>query len=78
MLSSLDVSETALPNLTCAGTRIAHVHVFLLREDRHGLPGYHLLIPREYSESVWTSILHAGSEVGICPAGLAALELLAA
>jgi heterotetrameric sarcosine oxidase gamma subunit len=78
MLTSLDVRETALPDFACSETKIAHVHAALLREDVKDLPGYHIVIPREYSESVWTSILHAGREFELCPAGLAALELLRA
>jgi glycine cleavage system aminomethyltransferase T len=78
LLTSLDASETAVANLACAETRIAHVHALVLREDINQLPAFHLLIPREYSESAWTSILHAGGEFGIRPAGLGALALLRA
>jgi glycine cleavage system aminomethyltransferase T len=76
MLTSLDVGNTALPDRTCAQTRIAHVHAAILREDIKHVLAFHVLIPREYSESAWTSILHAGIEFGICPVGLEALELL--
>jgi glycine cleavage system aminomethyltransferase T len=76
LLTSLDVGEGAFPDLACTETNIAHVHAALLREDVNGLLAYHMLIPREYSESAWASILHAGREVGMCPAGLAAFDLL--
>jgi glycine cleavage system aminomethyltransferase T len=78
LLTSLDIGEAVLPNLACTETKVAHVHAAVLREDIDHLPAFHLLIPREYSESAWTSILHAGAEFGICSVGLAALELLRA
>ena len=40
------------------------------------LPAYHLLVSREYGESVWDAILHAGHEFHIAPFGLKALEFL--
>jgi glycine cleavage system aminomethyltransferase T len=76
LLTSLDVGEIALPNYACTETTVAHVHAKVLREDVSRLPAFHVLMPREYSESVWTSILHLGGEFGVSPAGLEALRLL--
>jgi glycine cleavage system aminomethyltransferase T len=75
-LSSLNVSEEALPDLSCAQASVAHVHTVVLREDIGGLPSFQLLMGRDYAESAWEAILHAGHEFGLHPFGLEALELL--
>lgn len=78
LLTSLNVNKEALPNLSATGAKVAHIPAFLLREDIGALPAFQILIPREYSEDAWESILHAGAAWGICPAGLAALSVLEA
>ncbi len=79
-LTSLNVANTALPNLCCAQASLAHVHTIVLREDigsiPRSIPGFHFLISREYGESVWEAIVHAGHEFHLQPFGLGALELL--
>jgi glycine cleavage system aminomethyltransferase T len=75
-LTSLNVSATALPNLSCAQTSVAQAHAIILREDIRALPGFHLLISREYAESVWEAIVHCGREFRLQPFGLEALTLL--
>jgi glycine cleavage system aminomethyltransferase T len=75
-LTSLNVSEATLPNLSCAQTSLAHVHTIVLREDLGLIPGFHLLVSREYGESVWDAIVHAGHEFHLQPFGLGALTLL--
>ncbi len=75
-LSSLNVSDEALPNLTCSQTNVAHAHAIVLREDLGAIPAYHLLVSREYAESVWESVARAGAEFRIVSFGLKALELL--
>ena len=75
-LTSLNVGEAALPNLQCAQASVAHVHTMVLREDLGTMPAFHLLITREYAESVWESIVHAGHEFHLCPCGLEALQML--
>jgi sarcosine oxidase subunit alpha len=75
-LTSLNPSEGAMGNLTCAQASLAHVHAIVLRDDLPGIPAFHLLVGREYGESVWESILHAGREFQITPFGLEAQTLL--
>jgi len=75
-LTSVDLSDKALPNLSCIQANVAHTHAIVLREDLPHLAAYHVLISREYSEGVWGSIIHAGHEYDLCPFGLKALELL--
>jgi glycine cleavage system aminomethyltransferase T len=77
-LSPLNTQEEAFPNLTCAQASVAHSHAVLLREDIGPLPAVHLLIGREYAESAWDAILHAGHEFHIAPFGLEALARLRA
>jgi glycine cleavage system aminomethyltransferase T len=75
-LTSLNVSDGGLPNLSCAQANLAHVHTTVLREDIGSIPGFHLLVSREYGESVWEAIVHAGNEFDLQPFGLGALGLL--
>jgi glycine cleavage system aminomethyltransferase T len=77
-LTSLRLSGDALPSGACAQASVAHAHAIVLREDLTQTPAYHILISREYAESVWESILHAGHEYHLQPFGLKALELLRA
>ena len=73
-LTSLNVA--ALENFACGQASLAHVHSTVLREDLGDLPAFHVLVSREYGESVWDAILHAGHEFQIAPFGLKALEFL--
>jgi glycine cleavage system aminomethyltransferase T len=76
-LSSLNVSDTALPNLACAQAGLAHIPGIFLREDIGAIPAFHLLITRDYAVSAWNAILHAGHEFGLSPSGLEAIHSLA-
>jgi glycine cleavage system aminomethyltransferase T len=75
-LTSLNVSEKALPDSGCGQASLAHVRAIILRQDLGPLPAFHLLVSREYGESVWDSLLHAGSEFRIAQFGLKALQIL--
>jgi aminomethyltransferase len=75
-LTSLNLSESSLPDLSCGQASLAHVHAIILRKDSNGVPAYHLLVSREYGESIWDSVLHAGDEFHIAPFGLEAQQLL--
>lgn len=75
-LTSLNLSGSARGNLTCAQATVAHVHAIVLRDDLPGVPAFHLLVGREYGESVWESVLHAGQEFHVAPFGLEAQRLL--
>jgi len=75
-LTSLNVSEKALPNSGAGQASLAHVRAIILHRDLGLLPAFHLLVSRDYGESVWDSLLHAGSEFGITQFGLKALQIL--
>lgn len=75
-LTSLNVSDGSLPDLACAQSRLAHVRAIILRKDVAGMPAYHLLVSREYGESVWESVLEAGKEFNLSPFGLQAQQLV--
>ena len=77
-LTSLNVSEKGFPDISCRQTSLAHVHAIILRKDINQILAYHVLVSREYGESVWDSIMHAGHEFGLAPFGVKALELLGA
>lgn len=73
-LTSLNVS--ALSNLACGQANVAHVHGRVLRDDIGDIPAFQILVSREYGESAWDAILHAGHEFHMAAAGLKALEFL--
>src|SRR5712692_851069 len=73
-LTSLNVS--ALENLSCGQAGLAHVHSTVLRDDLGRIPAFHILVSRDYGESVWEAILHAGHEFQLAPFGLKALEFV--
>jgi glycine cleavage system aminomethyltransferase T len=75
-LTSLNVSEKTLPDSGCGQASLAHVRAIILRRDLGALPAFHLLVSREYGESVWDSLLHAGSQLRIAQFGLKALQIL--
>ncbi len=75
-LTSLNVSEKALPDLGCGQSGLAHVRSIILRQDLGSVPAFHILVNRDYGESVWDALLHAGHEFHAAPFGLKALETL--
>ena len=75
-LTSLNVSESALPDLACGQASLAHVRSIILRQDLGSVPAFHLLVSRDYGESVWDSLLHAGHEFHLAPFGAKALGTL--
>jgi glycine cleavage system aminomethyltransferase T len=77
-LSSLNCSDERLPNLACAQGNVAHIHTIVLREDLGTMPSYHLLVTRDYAESFWEALVHAGHEFSLRPFGTKALEGLRA
>jgi glycine cleavage system aminomethyltransferase T len=75
-LTSLNVSEQVLTNLSCGQTSLAHVHARVLRQDFPQTPAFLLMVGREYGESVWDALFHAGGEFHLTPFGLRAHEIL--
>jgi len=72
-LTSLNSSDAGLPNLGCAQASLAHVPAIFLRQEIGEMPGFYLLITRDYAESVWEAILQAGHEFHLAPIGMEAL-----
>jgi glycine cleavage system aminomethyltransferase T len=75
-LTSLNLSEAVLSDKRSAQASLAHVPAIFLREDIGPLPAFYLLITRDYAESVWEAILHAGYEFNLCRSGLESLRSL--
>jgi heterotetrameric sarcosine oxidase gamma subunit len=71
-LTSLDVRDEKLPNLSCAAGPMASIRVVLLRRDRARLPGYEVFCNREYGEYLWSAVMEAGAEFKMKPFGRAA------
>ena len=61
-------------DLTKAYGSVAHVRSLVTRHEL----GFLLMIPRDYAESVWESLLHAGEEFHITVFGLEASRRLEA
>jgi heterotetrameric sarcosine oxidase gamma subunit len=77
-LTSLNTSEERLPNGSSAQASVGHVHCIVLHDDLPQVPAYHLLVTRDYAESFWEALLHAGHEFPLRPFGWEALERLRA
>ncbi len=75
-LTSLDVSERALANNQIGQTSLAQVHARIRRQDFPKIPAFLILVSREYGESVWDALFHAGEEFGLAPFGVRAHEIL--
>lgn len=71
-------SSLNMPDVLRAQASVAHVHCTIEREDLPGIPAYRLLITRDYAESFWEAVLHAGHEFPLRPFGMRAVELLRA
>jgi glycine cleavage system aminomethyltransferase T len=72
----LNTCNAAFPNLSSAQASVAHAHAIVLREDIGSIPAFHLLVGRDYAESLCESIVHAGHEFHFCLFGLQTLQLL--
>jgi len=55
---------------------IGGVAVRIIRANVTGEGGYEIIVPSAQSETVWRTLLEAGTSLGICPVGLAALNIL--
>jgi glycine cleavage system aminomethyltransferase T len=55
-LTTLNVSETAMPESSARQTRLAHVNAIILRAE-----GFLILNTRDVAEHVWEALLHAGA-----------------
>lgn len=55
---------------------VAHAHAIVVPEDLGEVAAYQVLVGRDYGESVWRSVLHAGEEFQLRPVGIEAVRLL--
>ena len=76
-LTAVDLDPQRFPDLACTQVGLAKIHAIVVRRDVAGLPGYSLLVGWDYGEYVWDVCLVVGHDLGIVPAGLAALRDLA-
>ena len=72
-VTELDASPDALPNMSCAQTKIAEVHAVLLRVDVGSVCSYEVYFGREFGEYMWDALLEAGDEHGTTPVGVEAM-----
>jgi sarcosine oxidase gamma subunit len=64
-LTTLNVSDDAMPEGSARQTRLAHVNATILRAD-----GFLILNTRDVAEHVWDALQHAGAR----PFGMAAQQ----
>ena len=76
MITELDVSDEAFPDLHCVQSRYADVHGLLVRQDVSTAPAYQLYFAREYGEYVWEAITQAARHIGGGPVGTEAIRSL--
>jgi heterotetrameric sarcosine oxidase gamma subunit len=69
-LVTLDL--TTVPVLGVAQGDLARVHAIMLRLDHPAVPGFRILVPREYGDFVWRTLTDAGHDLGLTPVGAAA------
>ena len=67
------MSTEKLPYYSFVMTEVAEVPMMLARTGYSGELGYELYYPFGYGEHVWDSVMAAGSDLGVKPAGMAAL-----
>jgi aminomethyltransferase len=72
-LTDADLSTAALPYYGLVQTTVAEVPTVLSRTGYSGELGYELYYPRDYGEYMWDTLIAAGSDFGLKPAGLGAL-----
>jgi aminomethyltransferase len=72
-LADADLSTAMLPYYSLVQTTVAEVPTVLSRTGYSGELGYELYYPREYAEYMWDTLVRAGADHGLRPAGLAAL-----
>ena len=76
MITELDISAEALPDLHCVQSRFADVQGLLIRQDIGTTPGYQLYLAREYGEYIWEVITQAARHIGGGPVGTEAIGSL--
>ena len=76
LLSELNTSNAAFPNLRCAQSKFADIHGTLLRIDLGGLPAYQLYFGREFGEYLWDALVEAAGGCGGGPVGFEAMDQL--
>jgi heterotetrameric sarcosine oxidase gamma subunit len=73
-VSPLDIDASAFPERSLAHAPLANVRVAIARLDWAGRAAFALLLPRDYAQYVWETLLHVGRVHGLTPIGSAALE----
>jgi len=76
MISELNTSDAAFPNLRCAQSKFADIHGTLLRIDLGNLPNYQLYFGREFGEYMWDALVEAAEVCGGAPVGFEAMDQL--
>ena len=74
MITELNVSSEALPDLHCVQSRFAGVQGLLIRQDVSTGSAYQLYFAREYGEYIWEAITQAASYIGGGPVGTEAIR----
>ena len=75
-LGPVDLSASVFPDGSVTECELGHVHCIALRSDLPPTTCYRLLVTRDYAESLWEAVEHAGEEYGLRLFGQKALAVL--
>ena len=64
-----DLGPDAVHDLRVVHAPVANVRVTLARQDMAAIPGFTLLVPRDYAAYMWESLMHTGAHHGLVSLG---------
>jgi dimethylglycine dehydrogenase len=75
-LTRTDVSNAALPFLTCQPMSVGLTQAIVARLSLTGELGYEITVPAAQQRALWSALTEAGSEFGLKPIGMRAQDSL--
>ena len=75
-ICGVDLRGHRFPDLAIAQTSVAKMNAIVIREDRGGVPGFHLLADSASAEYLWACVIDAMEEFNSAAVGLEALRRL--
>jgi heterotetrameric sarcosine oxidase gamma subunit len=64
-----DLGPDALHDLHVVQAPVANVRVTLARHDMAAIPGFTMLVPRDYAAHIWEALMRTGAHHGLMPVG---------
>ncbi len=73
-LCPIDLGPDVLHDGQIVHGPVANVRVTFARQDLAALPGFTILVPRDYAAYMWNALIHTGDRYGLIPVGNHVLE----